>query len=313
MELAIARKPLPLPRLLARRLDRASRSLLEPDGGPGADFSQPPGEPAFAGPLSVSWRIFKNPVSLFIGGIAAVILELAEPSVRTGVWEHSGFRVDPIRRLKRTGLAAMVTVYGARSMAEAMIARVRRMHDRVHGLTPSGVSYSANDPELLNWVHATAAFGFSEAYHTYAETLSSAVRDRYYKETAATAALYGVTRIASSEAEVLALFEAMRGRLERSPILFEFLDIMRKAPVLPPLFRPMQPVFVRAAVSLTPAWVRNTLGFPGAFCLKSWEASLVKQAGHAADRIVLTSSPPVQSCLRLGLPADFLYRGPASL
>jgi uncharacterized protein (DUF2236 family) len=207
----------------------------------------------------------------------------------------------------------MVTVYGARSMAEAMIARVRRMHDHVRGLTPSGVSYSANDPELLNWVHVTAAFGFSQAYHTYVEPLSAAVRDRYYEETAATAALYGVTRIAASEAEVLAVFDAMRGRLEPSPILFEFLDIMRKAPVLPPLLRPAQPVFVRAAVSLTPAWVRQTLGLPEAFCLNRWQASLVKQAGHAADRIVLTTSPPVQSCLRLGLPSDFLYRGQMSL
>jgi uncharacterized protein (DUF2236 family) len=273
------------------------------------DFSQPPGEPAFSSPRSVSWRIFKNPVSLFIGGVAAVILELAEPSVRTGVWEHSGFRLDPVRRLKRTGLAAMVTVYGARSVAEAMIARVRNMHDRIRGLTPSGVSYSANDPELLNWVHATAAFGFSQAYHAYAEPLDSAVRDRYYQEPAATAALYGVTRLASSEAEVFALIEAMRGRLEQSPILFEFLDIMRKTPVLPLWFRPAQPCFVSAAVSLIPPLVRQTIGLPDTFALKSWEASLVKRAGQAADRIVLASSPPVQSCLRLGLPADFLYRG----
>jgi hypothetical protein len=51
----------------------------------------------------------------------------------------------------------------------------------------------------------------------------------------------------------------------------------------------------------------------GAFCLKSWQTSLVKLAGRAAERVVLTSSPPVQSCLRLGLPADFLYRGQAAL
>jgi uncharacterized protein (DUF2236 family) len=76
---------------------------------------------------SVSWRVFKNPLSLFIGGVAAVIMELAEPRVRTGVWEHTTFRVDPVRRLRRTGLAAMITVHGARSEAEAMIARVRRI------------------------------------------------------------------------------------------------------------------------------------------------------------------------------------------
>src|SRR3954464_727672 len=100
-------------------------------GFPSADFTTPAGEPALVRPDSVSWRIFKNPVALFTGGVAAVILELAEPSVRTGVWEHTGFRRDPVRRLQRTGLAAMITVYAARSVAEKMIAHVRVLHERV--------------------------------------------------------------------------------------------------------------------------------------------------------------------------------------
>jgi uncharacterized protein (DUF2236 family) len=33
------------------------------------------------GPDSVSWKIFKNPLGLYIGGIAAVVLQLAEPRV----------------------------------------------------------------------------------------------------------------------------------------------------------------------------------------------------------------------------------------
>jgi uncharacterized protein (DUF2236 family) len=33
--------------------------------------------------------VFKNPVTLFIGGVGAVLLELAEPRVRDGVWGHS--------------------------------------------------------------------------------------------------------------------------------------------------------------------------------------------------------------------------------
>ncbi len=84
-------------------------------------------------------------------------MELAEPRVRTGLWEHTAFRSDPVRRLRQTGLAAMVTVYGARSIAEPMIARVRRIHDVVAGTTLSGESYRANDPELLNWAYVTAA------------------------------------------------------------------------------------------------------------------------------------------------------------
>ena len=307
--LPLAGKPVFLPGPLARRLDAASRALLLPDKEGAVDFSRPAGEPAFAAPDSVSWRIFKNPVSLFIGGVAAVILELAEPRVRTGVWDHTGFRENPVRRIGRTGLAAMITVYGARSAAEAMIARVREAHDRVSGQTPSGEPYAANDPELLNWVHATAAFGFIEAYRTYAAPLSEADRDRYYREGAPAAALYGVTQVPASAGEVLAQFEAMRGRLEASPILFEFLDIVRKAPLLPPLLRPAQPMFVAAAVSLTPAWVRQILALPDAACLRPWQAFVVRQAGALADRIVLDLSPAVQSCLRLGLPADYLYRG----
>ena len=69
-----------------------------------------------------------------------------------------------MRRLRRTGLAAMITVYGARSEAERMIAGVRRMHDRVAGTTPDGVAYAANEQELLDWVQATASYGFVEAY-----------------------------------------------------------------------------------------------------------------------------------------------------
>jgi uncharacterized protein (DUF2236 family) len=178
---------------LAGLIPNLVQGLYQPEGGPRVDFRRPPGELALVAPDSVSWRVFKNPVSLFIGGVSAVILELAEPRVRTGVWEHSSFRADPLSRLKRTGLAAMVTVYGARSTAEAMIAGVRRMHDRVAGDTPAGTAYSASDVDLLDWVQATASFGFLEAYHAYARPLSAADRDRFYAE-AAPAGVFPATR-----------------------------------------------------------------------------------------------------------------------
>src|SRR5690349_3123359 len=143
-----------------------------------ARFAEPVGEHALVPPDSVSWQIFKNPVTLFIGGVAAVILELAEPAVRTGVWEHTDFRRDPMRRLERTGLAAMVTVYSARSVAEPMIAGVVRMHDKIEGTTPSGEPYRANAPKLLQWVQATAAYGFIEAYSRYGRALAPAKIDQ---------------------------------------------------------------------------------------------------------------------------------------
>src|SRR6202789_2581451 len=166
-----------LPWSLQRRLDAAAGAFLNPRQGPAIDFSQPPGEAALLACDSVSWRIFKNPIALFIGGLGAVILDLAEPAVRTGVWEHSSFRKNPVGRLQRTGSAAMVTIYGARSIALPMIAGVVRMHAKVAGKTPAGASYRASDAPLLAWVHTTAAFGIAEAYSRYVEPLSRAELD----------------------------------------------------------------------------------------------------------------------------------------
>jgi len=144
-------------------LDTAARDLIQAPGVPAVDFSQPRGEPALAPADSVSWQVFKNPVTLFIGGVAAVILELAEPRVRSGVWDHSTFRIDPLNRMKRTGEAAMITTYGSTAMAQARVDMVTRMHQRVSGETPEGHTYTALEPELMTWVHVTAGYGFLNA------------------------------------------------------------------------------------------------------------------------------------------------------
>ena len=86
--------PIVLPWPLQSGLEAATRALVDLGDQSSADFLRPAGEAAFVSPDSVSWRVFKNPLSLFIGGAAAVIMELAEPRVRTGVWEHTTFRID---------------------------------------------------------------------------------------------------------------------------------------------------------------------------------------------------------------------------
>jgi uncharacterized protein (DUF2236 family) len=291
---------------LHRSLDAAMRTFLESEDRSPTDFSRPAGEPALVAPDSVSWRVFKNPLSVFIGGVTAVIMELAEPRVRTGVWEHTTFREDPIRRLRHTGLAAMVTIYGPRRTTEAMIAHVRRMHDLVAGTTPSGEPYRANDPELLTWVQSTAAYGFLQAYHTYVHSLSLTERNRYYTEGIRTAGLYGAPSVPTSETEIDMLFCATAGRLQQSDIVFEFLAIIRSVPVLPLLLRPFQHLLVRSAVDLVPPFVRTILGLSD-HGLHAWEAEVVRQAGAFADRIVLEANPAVQACRRMGLPGNYLY------
>lgn len=290
------------------RLDSAASAFLESEGGRRVDFTKPLGEAALADPDSVSWRIFKNPVALFVGGLAAVILELAEPRIRTGVWEHTTFRSDPVGRLRRTGLAAMVTVYGARSVSEKMIAGVTRMHERVSGVTPSGVSYRASDPELMNWVQATAAFGFLEAYNAYVAPLANAERDRYFREGQPAARLYGATGAPQSCADWQALYGRMKPMFERSEIIFDFLAIMRAAPALPGPVRLAQGSLIRAAVDLVPADAREILGLEASFGLRPFEKLLVRRMGKRADRWPLPSSPAAQASVRMGRPADYLYR-----
>ena len=304
---SIALAPIVPPRALQSLARKALDDLLTVEGRPSVDFSRPVGAPALIPPQSVSWQVFKNPVALMTGGIAAVILELAEPHVRAGVWHFTSFRSDPLTRLRRTGLAAMVTVYGARADAESMIAGVRRLHGKVAGTTEKGEAYRADDPALLNWVHATAVFGFLEAYHRYVRALPREARDRYYEESAVAGALYGADDMPRSEAALKAYFLAMEPRLEPSPVILEFLDIMRRAPVFPARLRPAQRLLVRAAVQLTPMALRRRLGLDKAG-LRTGERALVKLAGSLSDRVVLEASPAVKACRRMNLPADYLYR-----
>jgi uncharacterized protein (DUF2236 family) len=296
-----------LPHSLQGRLDAAVRTALHRTEGAEIDFARPEGEQALVPPDSVSWRVFRNPITLFVGGVAAVILELAEPAVRTAIWEYSSFRRDPLGRLRRTAFAAMVTVYGPRSVAEPMIARVVRMHAKVGGRTPAGVPYSANDPQLLAWVQATAGFGFAEAHSRYVHRLTGPDFDALYREGARAARLFGALDAPQSVVEQQALFDSMRGRLQPSPIVFEFLRIMRETPAFPAPLGWLQRLLVRAAVDILPAWTRECLGLAPHHGLRPVERVMVRLAGAASDRIFLPEAPAAQSCLRLGLPITYLY------
>jgi len=298
-------RPINVPWPLRNWLDGFTAAAFK--AGPPLDLANPAGEPALVPPDSVSWRIFKNPLAMFIGGVSAVLLELAEPRVRAGVWDHTSFRTDPVRRLRRTGAAAMLTVYGARSQAEAMIAGVRRRHGAVSGTTPDGAAYEANDPELLKWVQATAAFGFLAAYDAFVRPVSREDQDRYFSEGVEGSRLYGAQDVPTSRAALEVYFQAMRPKLGPSPVLPEFLDIISNAPVMPALLRPLQRMMVRAAIDILPPWAQQQLDL-ATWRFRPFEAVLLRRIGALADRIVIANGPPAQACVRLGLPADYLYR-----
>jgi uncharacterized protein (DUF2236 family) len=245
----------------------------------------------------MSWQVFSNPVSLTIGGIAAVLLELGEPKVRAGVWDHSSFRQAPRERMRRTGLGAMITVFGPISLVRSYTARVNAIHAQVAGVTEAGEAYCADDPELLRWVQATAAFGFLEAYAAYVRPLGAAERDGFYAEAVAGARCYGVVAPPASEAECRELLGAMVPRLGASAVLDEFLRIMRQEPILPWAARPLQPLMVRAAIALLPPEIAVRLG--PTVSVSRAERQLLRSLAGLADKVEVPEAPWHQAARRL--------------
>lgn len=263
------------------------------------DFLAPKGDPGLIGPGSVSWRVNANPIALAVGGIAAVILELAEPRVRAGVWDHSTFKVDPINRMKNTGLAAMTVTYGPTKAAGMMFARVTRMHERVNGETHEGVPYRAMDDDLLTWVHVTAAWGFLNAYIRYAEPgMSRAEQDRYYKEGEVLGKGFGAKWVPTTADEVDAYMAKMKPLLYANDTIEAFLKLTAETPVYGKLAQGVQRRLVEAAIDLVPDDIREMLKLKANPKVRGSVRTLARIAGFAMR---FANGPQQQACKRTGV------------
>jgi uncharacterized protein (DUF2236 family) len=143
-------------------------------------------------------RLGNSPVTPFLGGGAAVLLQVAHPLVAYGVAEHSGYERDLWRRLVRTLRALYLITFGDTREAEDAGAAVQAVHARVHGATdrklgvfPAGTSYAASDAELMLWVHATLVESSLGAYERFVCRLTGDERDQYCGEMAVVAELMG--------------------------------------------------------------------------------------------------------------------------
>lgn len=272
------------------------------------DYTIPAGEPAFTEPDSVTWRVFKNPVVGVVAGVCAVLLEFADSRIRTGVWEHSVFPTDPIGRAQRTGVAAAVGVYGPQDAARRVIQGVTNMHAKVKGKTPDGRVYAALDAELLDWVSATASFGYFTAYDRYVCKLSRQDELDFFAQGRAVSELYGVQDKIGSIEDFHIMLAKLEHDFEPHPINSEFLDIMRsgKAAKSMPLW--IQRALAHAAIDILPASVREVLGLGREYDLTFVEKRAVKLMAWGAETFSDKKGPPAQACERLGLPRDFLWK-----
>jgi len=290
------------------RCEAIFRLTESPNGFQRINYLEPAGDPGVFGPGSVTWRVLSNPGSVFIGGITAVLLELAEPRVRSGVWDHTDFLRDPVGRMRRTGLAAMVFTYGCRGDAEAAASRVRRLHERVKGITPDGQPYRADDPELLTWVYVTAGYGFLSAYLRYVNPhLAWSEQDRYYSESLNSCRYYGIKWMPSSMAEAESYLERMRPKLRHHEIVEEFLRLVSNVPVMSAVALPIQRLLIQAAIDLLPSWARRLLQLEQGQSFRSATRPLVRAMVTLAG-LMIRNGPPQQACIRMGLsPSRLSY------
>lgn len=272
------------------------------------DFTQPPGEPAYAAPDSMTWRVFANPVAMAVGGVCAVLLEFADPRIRSGVWDHSSFPTDPVGRGRRTGMAAHIGAFGPRSAADKVIAGVTKMHAGVAGQTPDGTPYRALDQDLLDWVAATATYGFVMAYHRFVRPLPNADVERFFAEALPVGCLYGARNLPLCLADFERMCEARLAGFEPHPINLEFLDIMRFGTAVPAVPRWLQRQFAHASISILPPRVRAVLELGEEFDLAASGARVIRTLGRLADVIPQPASPAARASVRLGLPRTFPWR-----
>ncbi len=186
--------------------------------------------PRWFGPQDAIWRVHAD-ASMFVGGIRALLLQSLHPLAMAGVAGHSGYKSDPWGRLQRTSNFLATTTFSTTANAEAAIARVRSIHDRVRGKAPDGRPYRAGDPHLLAWVHVAEADSFLSTYQAYGPgRLTPAECDEYVAQSAITASALGVLDPPTTAAELAEALAAYRPELEATPAALEATRFLLYAP-----------------------------------------------------------------------------------
>lgn len=214
------------------------------------------------GPDSVSWKVHGDFTSMMIGGVGSLLLQMLHPGALAGVWDHSNFRADMAGRLRRTAQFVSATTYGSTDEAMRAIGRVRVIHDRVHGTTPDGAAYRANDPELLAWVHVAEVRCFLAAHLRYRNPqLSRLDQNRYFAETAVVARHLGATSVPTTGADVEEYLTAMRPKLRWDRRTRRVASALLGQAAPSPALSPFRSVMLDAGVDLLPPWAADMHGF----------------------------------------------------
>ena len=247
----------------------------------------------FFGPGSITWTVTRERI-LLASGVSTILLQLAHPAVAAGVADHSDFEAAPIGRFRRTFEYVHAIVFGDVDTAVAAALEVRERHAAVTGTIGEAVGpyatddrYSASDPALLRWVHATLIEQSMTAYETYVAPLTAAERAAYYRESKRFGRLVGVPEAAYPDtvADFVEYYERM---------CTETLAVGHRARALQrTLFRQgrvLGPLYATVGIGTLPDAVREAYGL-------SW-SSRHQRAFDAWTALVRTVVPRLPPRLR---------------
>ena len=225
------------------------------------------------GPDSISWAINREMI-VVAGWGRAILMQLAHPLIGAGVGDHSSFRGgmgSGFKRLSSTVGAMLALTFGSDDDAIAAAARINSIHDRVSGqlgervgTLGAGARYSAHDPELLRWVHATLLESIPLAYGIAIGPLAPEARDRYCAEAAIMEPLLdipaGLLPRTSTQLETYMGAMLDSGRIAvsaRSRTIARAILFPPGWRLLWPIFRPLQLL----TIGTLPAPIRGGYGF----------------------------------------------------
>ncbi len=211
----------------------------------------------FFGPGSAVWTVHGG-TPVIVAGFRALLMQALHPGAMAGVHDWSRFREDPLGRLAGTVRWVLATSFADTAGAEATSAYVSRLHERVNGTYGDGVTYSAQDPHLLRWVHLVFEDAFLSCHEAWGGPIPGGA-DQYVAEWATAGELMGVDNPPRSVEELRAQLQSYDDELVADERVAETVQFLRHPPLRRSLRFGYAILFAGAVSTLQPRY-RRMLG-----------------------------------------------------
>ena len=251
-----------------------------------------PADAGLFGPRSLVWRVNRDR-AFPLAGMRSLMVQALHPLAMAGVAEHSDWQRDPFGRLAATSGYVLTVTYGDTAAANAAAAHVRAVHTHVRGTDPvTGLAYSAEDPDLLLWVHAGMVDSIVHVVQRYGRGLDAAEADRYVAEMVPFAVIVGVpAEIVPANVDALSSYLESVDLRQVTPAAREAIGVVLDPPDLAPDLRGLWHDLGQVAIGTLPPWARDMYGFPEPPA-ESMEREPVRQLIGAVD-LMFESLPGV--------------------